>query len=154
MIPVGDVLSAFHVCIQIVARKTRSCLFMGSREYHIADFSETLFPLAVSKQIISDTNSVSEHTHDFIELVYVLQGAGTNLIDQHPYPILRGDLYIINRGSTHAFTVSRHLVFLNMMFRFSLIPRQVRKEFESFSAYRELFEISPAVRHKINLFPA
>ncbi len=47
----------------------------------------------------------SEHTHDFVELVYTVKGRFTHYINGKPYPVSRGDLLFINYGETHSFTV-------------------------------------------------
>lgn len=47
-------------------------------------------------------NVFDEHAHDFIELVYVVQGEGLHLIDRFPYEVRAGDMYSIHPGERHA----------------------------------------------------
>ncbi len=55
-----------------------------------------------------DTQRVQEdqppHTHDFIELVYILAGQGMHSVDGEAIPVRRGDMLFINYHQVHAFT--------------------------------------------------
>ena len=44
-----------------------------------------------------------KHTHDFIEIVYIIKGKGTHAVDGRSYPVSSGDLLYINYGCTHSF---------------------------------------------------
>lgn len=41
------------------------------------------------------------HTHDFIEIVYILSGAMAHVIDGVRYDVIRGDILFMNYGCTH-----------------------------------------------------
>ena len=43
------------------------------------------------------------HKHTFIELVYVISGNATHLVDDRTFPATKGDLFIINYNTPHAF---------------------------------------------------
>ena len=57
-----------------------------------------------------------KHIHDFIELVYVLDGKSRQYIDDRVYDVSHGDLLFINYGSTHAFEASEDYVYVNVCF--------------------------------------
>ncbi len=42
------------------------------------------------------------HAHDYIELIYVVRGSGSQKIDERAYPIISGDLYVLPIGSEHS----------------------------------------------------
>ncbi len=46
----------------------------------------------------------SEHTHEFVELVYTVKGNFTHYINGKAYSVSRGDLLFINYGEVHSFT--------------------------------------------------
>lgn len=46
------------------------------------------------------------HAHDFVELIFVLDGKGTASIDGQSFPIKKGDLVVYNAGLTHSETSS------------------------------------------------
>ena len=43
------------------------------------------------------------HKHTFIEIVYILSGSGTHIIGDRSVPVSKGDLFIINYDTPHAF---------------------------------------------------
>lgn len=43
------------------------------------------------------------HKHTFIELVYVISGTATHLVGERTFPATKGDLFIINYNTPHAF---------------------------------------------------
>ena len=43
-----------------------------------------------------------EHSHDFIEFVYILRGKCVHTIDGKVYPVKKGDMLIINYDQTHS----------------------------------------------------
>ena len=46
----------------------------------------------------------SEHTHEFVEIVYVLSGEGVETINGTDHTTHRGDLLFINKGAVHKVT--------------------------------------------------
>ncbi len=42
------------------------------------------------------------HSHDFVELIFVLEGKGTATIDAETFPIEKGDLVVYNGGLMHS----------------------------------------------------
>ena len=43
------------------------------------------------------------HRHEYIEVVYVLSGAATHVVEDKSSPARQGDLFLINVGTTHKF---------------------------------------------------
>jgi len=56
------------------------------------------------------------HTHDFIEIVYVLSGVSEQVIDGVAYNTRRGDLLFIGYGATHEFTPVEDFTYINICF--------------------------------------
>ena len=48
-----------------------------------------------------EPGALSEHTHEFAELVWVNSGTGTHIVDGVSYPARRGSVIFINYGSVH-----------------------------------------------------
>ena len=57
------------------------------------------------------------HTHDFIEIVYILSGSGTEYVNDGEYAVRRGDLIFINYKSTHSFVANKDFSYINICFR-------------------------------------
>ncbi len=77
---------------------------MSNIRYEIPDiesvnFQPKLLYLTTSKYG-TDWHS-TPHYHSFSELMFILNGSGTFLLDNHTYPIHRGDLIIVNPNVIH-----------------------------------------------------
>lgn len=62
------------------------------------------------------TRSEPTHTHEFIELVYILSGRVTHEIDGCRYSLRRGDMLFMNLGCTHAFFSDTEYCYVNILF--------------------------------------
>ena len=56
------------------------------------------------------------HTHDFIEIVYVLKGKMRHSMGGVSYDTESGDLLFMNRGCTHAFECRGDAAYINILF--------------------------------------
>ncbi len=43
------------------------------------------------------------HTHDFIEMVFIISGKGMHTVDGETYQIRKGDIFILNKNIAHSF---------------------------------------------------
>lgn len=59
---------------------------------------------------------VDIHTHDFIEIVYIISGKGSESIDGKSYTVEQGDMVFINYGSTHSFDFGKEVKYFNICF--------------------------------------
>lgn len=58
----------------------------------------------------------SVHTHEFIEMVYILSGRMTHIIDGKSYQAERGDVLFMNYGCTHGFSSKEAYSYVNVLF--------------------------------------
>ena len=63
-----------------------------------------------------DAGIIDTHTHDFIEIVYILSGKGQQIIDGEIYEAERGDAFFINYGSSHSFSFVGGIDYVNICF--------------------------------------
>ena len=49
-------------------------------------------------------HSEGDHKHDFIEIVYILDGRAEQFVDGERFEVKRGDMLFINYGSVHSFS--------------------------------------------------
>ncbi len=56
------------------------------------------------------------HGHDFIEIVYILSGKMTHIVDGQQYDVSHGDLLFMNYGCTHAFHGNGPYKYINILF--------------------------------------
>jgi len=107
-------------------------------KYRLRDFAKDKMPLSISFQKWSKGGVSPEHLHDSIEIIYVVKGDGANFIDGRGYPIIPGDIYIVNCGSTHAIRSSSSLWIYNLMFMpsaFSPKERALLSSMDGFSSF-------------------
>ncbi|QGQ96556.1 AraC family transcriptional regulator [Paenibacillus psychroresistens] len=57
-----------------------------------------------------------EHSHNFIELVYIWRGAGCQQVNGKSYDVQRGDFLFMNVGDRHSFVVQRDMQYMNILF--------------------------------------
>ncbi len=70
------------------------------------------------------------HTHDFVELVYVLRGSAIHEYEAEQYPIRSGDVFIINPDEVHTYRIKEKesLDIINCLFTPALISESLLHE--------------------------
>lgn len=59
----------------------------------------------------------TEHTHDFVELVYTVSGKGIHTIDDSEFHVKRGDMLVINYNCTHSVRPLENLSYIDIMLK-------------------------------------
>ena len=63
------------------------------------------------------TTTTAYHSHDFVEMFYVVKGSGTHNINGKEYDISPGDIFLINYDTKHQITPQNgHLFLYNCIF--------------------------------------
>ena len=60
------------------------------------------------------------HTHDFIEIEYVLSGSGVQIINGVEYPVRRGDLIYLQKNDYHTYRTDTYMEILNVVFYYTV----------------------------------
>lgn len=108
-------------------------------------FFQPEFDIFINREI--ESFSLSQHTHDFIEISFVEEGSGFHYIEDQMIPIKRGDLFVIPIGTSHVFRPSsrdKQLVIYNCIFKVELLERLRSVIGEASMLYRFLYEAPPA----------
>ncbi len=81
------------------------------------------------------------HAHDFIELVYVVRGSGSQKIDERAYPIISGDLYVLPVGSEHSLkpTAGVQTQYYDILFQPELFDEQEWRRLRALPRFSALF---------------
>ncbi len=108
--------------------------------YHLKQFDHTGNRMFVNLQHWKKGDASVEHLHDCVEIMYVLSGNGINFVNQVSYPIITGDIYIINRSLTHSFFAAETLDFYNLIFSFSLFSKRELQLFRKVEGFDLLFQ--------------
>jgi len=85
------------------------------------------------------------HTHDFSELVLVLNGHATHYTKKNTFTVGRGDLFVINGDLAHGYKNLDNLVLINLLFdlkKLHLPDYDIHKS----AGYHTLFTIEPLMR--------
>ena len=86
------------------------------------------------------------HGHHFSELVVVLSGLGRHVTEAESYPICRGDVFVLNGQTAHAFEDSSQLRICNIMYD----PDQLiwpHQNLHTVPGYQALFMLEPLYRN-------
>lgn len=93
-------------------------------EFKSKDFMKNGEDINIFKLRCKKDNSV--HTHDFIELVYIAEGSGTEIIGGKSFYVKRGDLVFVNHGQTHGFTPDTSgMTYINIMLNLNFISEKL-----------------------------
>ncbi len=71
------------------------------------------------------TQDQSEHTHAFIEIVYILSGKGKHSVNNTWYPVERGNLLFMNFGQTHSFYSLENMEIVNCLVQPEFIDKEL-----------------------------
>lgn len=84
-----------------------------------------------------EQEDVTAHGHDCFELVYVTGGTAVQNINGTIGTVSKGDYYIIDRGSVHAYQESKHFTLINCLF----LPEIIDATMAGCSSFEELLRV-------------
>jgi AraC-like DNA-binding protein len=105
-------------------------------------FPEPGVPLAVRRTQQSD---LRPHMHTFIELVMVVEGSGTHLIQSECCPITVGDVFVIPPYTPHGYADTEGLTIYNILFKEQML-RRYQEELELIPGFHGLIYLEPYYR--------
>ncbi len=76
---------------------------------------------------INSVSEITQHTHDFIEFVYMLKGKSVHTLDGREHLLNSGDLLIINYNQTHSFNGDPNAKFCNILIKPSFIDNSLKE---------------------------
>lgn len=71
--------------------------------------------VAIKRMIHKDARQTAEHSHEFIEIVYVAEGTGTQVLSGQRYEVGRGSVVFLNYGSSHTFVSPEGMIYYNIL---------------------------------------
>ncbi|MBD2871019.1 helix-turn-helix domain-containing protein [Paenibacillus arenilitoris] len=87
------------------------------------------------------------HKHDdFTELVIVLNGNATHIVDSETYFIKKGNVFVINGSTSHAYQNPHEFKICNIMFRPDIL-RSAGPDLSTSNGYQALFVLEPLYRN-------
>ena len=97
---------------------------------------------------ICDYRDEEIHNHDFVEIVYIIEGTGRQCVDDEEFEVKAGDLLFINYGCTHAFHIEEKLVAYNLMIRVDYFTKNMIKDDNLF--YMLALTSFEKIQHELN----
>lgn len=115
-------------------------------------------PFTIGRCFHDQDNTPSSHSHDFIELVYLVSGQAEHVFEGESYLIQGGDVFIINPGEVHTYRTKpdERIEIINCLFTPELIHESLLKELgvsQSMDYYYVHPFLNPRERfhHRLNL---
>jgi AraC-like DNA-binding protein len=127
------------------------------RQLHKAQFfHESECPFSIGSYV--HDKEITEHSHDFVELVYLADGQAEHCFEGQSYPIRAGDVFIINPGEVHSYRTmpGQRIELINCLFMPELINEALLREL-GVSRSMDYFYVYPFLdarerfHHKLNL---
>lgn len=85
------------------------------------------------------------HRHaDFSELVFILNGTATHIVNSAEYAIKKGDVFVINKNTSHGYQNTHHFRLCNIMYQPEFFLEKLG-DIKSLPGYHSLFVIEPAM---------
>ncbi len=107
-------------------------------------FHDRYIPVVVTREPNQEATPV--HHHDFVEIVFILEGEGTHWAGSSPHAIAAGDVLVINRGFEHRYEDTRSLSLVNILIRTEAL-RSAKREMGRLDGFHALFTLD-SVRRK------
>ena len=113
--------------------------------YSIENLVEKSSKLPFFIEITTLNKDFNLHTHNFSELIIVLEGSAVHVIDNAEYTISSGDVYVLNGDTAHGFKEIKNLKIVNVMYdcKMLLFEDESLKQLVGFQA---LFLLEPIYR--------
>ena len=92
---------------------------------------------------VTENTSLEKHLHEFVEIVYIMEGEAVETINDLEYEVRRGDMLFINYKSTHSFMPKGAFTYINLSISPEVIASRLIHNANAFelltlSSYEEL----------------
>lgn len=86
------------------------------------------------------------HYHDFIEVVCVINGQGTQVIENRSYKVSAGDVFVLQGNQQHYFQKAEEVEIINVIYNEKEINGLVDSTIKALVGYGALFVLEPTYR--------
>jgi len=81
----------------------------------------------------NEKKTFPEHKHDFVEMVYMLRGKCTHVVNGKDFPVCRGDMVIINYNQTHSIINTEEISYINILMKPEYISKSLVDQENAFA---------------------
>lgn len=89
------------------------------------------------------------HRHDFVELVIITCGSGIQIIDDLEFPVVSGDVFMLQGNSVHGFMRQQGVSMVNVMFDPQKLPLPM-SFLRKMPGFQVIFHLEPTFRKNRN----
>ncbi|RAV11127.1 AraC family transcriptional regulator [Paenibacillus contaminans] len=109
------------------------------------------FPFHIDQFSFHKIKSVEQHSHEFIEFVYVAEGSGQHFYAGTEYRIQEGDVFVIEPDVEHAYVVEDdgHLVVYNILFAPAILSHELQS-LSKVTSFVDFFYVEPFLRQSVH----
>ncbi|MGI5857284.1 MAG: AraC family transcriptional regulator [Candidatus Merdivicinus sp.] len=100
-------------------------------QYRADDLLDPRENITVQRNV--NTREEGVHTHNFLEIVYIAEGAGQQAVGGREYEVHRGALLFINYGQTHAFRTDSSMTYYNILLKPEFMGKELIDSENAFS---------------------
>lgn len=126
---------------------------LAKGEYYFKERSQAINVCKINRmKHISHENDLTEieHHHDFIEIVFITKGKGTQVISNNEYAVSEGDIFILQGFQNHYFKDADKAELINVMYDPVKSPGLISPEIRTIEGYSALFLLEPRYRSRIH----
>ncbi|SEM59818.1 AraC family transcriptional regulator [Paenibacillus sp. OV219] len=117
-------------------------------------FQQDDFPFHIHRYTITRGEHIPTHTHEFVELVFVVEGAAIHEMSGHTYQLAAGDVFVVEPNVYHSYTCSpdKETIVYNVLFNASFLQQEmeVLQQMPSFVGF---FYLVPFLRKSQSFIP-
>ena len=106
-------------------------------------FDDLGFPLSLIR--IKRHEISGMHSHEFQELVVIVNGQGRHQTEDGQYPLRAGDIFVIAPGRAHCYSEAHELYLINILFDSSRLGLPLQ-DLKTLPGYHALFKVEPQLR--------
>ena len=148
-----------HIFLEKINKKGYNIIIMIKNDTLTAQGSE-YFTLPECPIAVVRVNSVMQaqhrrdytlvpHRHDFSELVIITRGSGVQIIDELEFPVVSGDVFMLQGNSVHGFLRQQDIGMINIMFNPKKLPLPMAF-LRKMPGFQVIFHLEPNLRKKRN----
>lgn len=119
---------------------------MPSPNVQLISYEERIAPSGMNICVLSrGQNEKPLHYHDFNELVLIMGGSCTHVIDGKIFQLSRGDVFLLTPGTQHAYLKPNNLRLTNILYTVDAL-QDYRAKLEKLPGYVAMFKMEPSLR--------
>ncbi|WP_219838214.1 AraC family transcriptional regulator [Paenibacillus sp. R14(2021)] len=117
-------------------------------------FKQEDFPFFIDRYTIKRGEYIPSHTHDFIELVFVVEGSAEHDMSGHTYQLAAGDVFVLEPNVYHSYRCApeKDTVVYNVLFEAAFLQREM-DVLQQLPSFVNFFYLLPFLRKSHSFVP-